>query len=431
MHYPKYAARLIACAFIVGLAAAVPAKAQNYVAPTYIGMTPMDVGVMDRARPEYDAKGIPLGGFRLFPLLDLFGSYDDNVFRLPTGQSDYFFTESPTLRLQSQWGRHFFEIYAGLNNYNYLKFSDQNLMDWKVGTDGRLDISRAAVLTANVYYGEMHELWSAPNNIVGYQASPNRYYQTHAEVITAYQPNRLGIGFGGSFDRYDFTSTPEIGGGLLYNSDRNEDEYQGYAKIFYDFSPGYSGFVKASYDGRNFDHLFDRSGLDRSSHGYHFDGGLDMQLTHLLSGEVFAGYLEQFYPQNVPLPLRDISGLDFGVRLDWYASPLLTVHLNGSRQLQDVVISGASASDNRVGSLSADYEFRPNIIVQGYVSYTDSRFIGTTRTDNYPGAGIGIKYLLNRYMSLDVNYNYSERSSNSSGINYTDDTVNVGLHLHI
>ena len=24
-------------------------------------------GVMDRARPEYDAKGLPLGGFRLFP----------------------------------------------------------------------------------------------------------------------------------------------------------------------------------------------------------------------------------------------------------------------------------------------------------------------------------------------------------------------------
>ncbi len=54
-------------------------------------MTPQDVGVMDRARPAYDAKGIPLGGFRLFPSLDVVGTYDDNVFRLPTGQSDYFF----------------------------------------------------------------------------------------------------------------------------------------------------------------------------------------------------------------------------------------------------------------------------------------------------------------------------------------------------
>ena len=70
MHYPKCTARLIACA--IGLGAAVPASAQT--APTYVGMTPQDVGVMDRARPEYDAKGIPLGGFRLFPSLDVVGN---------------------------------------------------------------------------------------------------------------------------------------------------------------------------------------------------------------------------------------------------------------------------------------------------------------------------------------------------------------------
>ncbi|MDE2185024.1 MAG: outer membrane beta-barrel protein [Alphaproteobacteria bacterium] len=431
MRYPKYAARLIGFATLMGAMAAVPASAQDYVTPTYVGTTQQDVGVLDRPRPAYDAKGIPMGGFRLFPTLDLFGSYDDNVFRQPTGQSDYFFTVSLTLRLQSQWGRHFLEVYAGLNNYDYAKLSAQNLTDWKVGTDGRLDISRSAMLTANVFYGEMHELWSAPNNVVRFQASPNRYYQTHAEVVTAYQPNRLGIGFGGSFDRYDWMSTPAIGGGTLFNSDRNQDEYQAYTKVFYDFSPGYSGFVKASYDGRHFDHLFDRAGFDRSSHGYRYDGGLDMQITHLVSGEVFIGYLQQYYVQSVPTPLKNVSGLDYGVKLDWYASPLLTVHLNGSRQLQDVVLSGASVSDSKGINLSADYEFRPNIILQGNVDYTSARLVGTTRTDNYPGAGIGVKYLLNSYMSADLSYAYSERTSNSTGINYTDNTVSIGLNLHI
>ena len=162
--------------------------------------------------------------------------------------------EAPGLRLQSQWGRHFFEIYAGLDNYNYAKYSAQNLTDWKVGADGRWDISRAAMVSSNVYYGEMHEPWESPNNLPGFQASPNRYYQTHADLISAYQPNRLGVGFGGSFDRYDWTNTPAIGGGTLFNNDRNEDEYQAYGKVFYDFSPGYSGFLKASYDGRHFDH---------------------------------------------------------------------------------------------------------------------------------------------------------------------------------
>ena len=441
MHNRRFPVALIASALFAGLFAAMPARADGVVTPTYVGMTPQDVGVMDRPRPAYDAKGIPLGGFRLFPTLDLDASYDDNVFRLATAQSDYFFTISPALRLQSQWGRHYLEVYGGATNYEYATLGSENLTDWKVGADGRLDISRAAMLSANVFYGEFHELWSSPNSFTipdatGYQASPNRYYQTHADIQTAYQPNRLGIGFGVSYDHYNWLDTPAIGGGTLYSTDRNEDEYQGYAKLFYDFSPGYLGFVKASYDERHFDLLYDRSGLDRSSHGYRFDGGLDMQITHLLAGEVFAGYLEQsfapYFQAPATMPLPDVSGLDYGAQLNWYASQMLTVHLSGSRQLADVIIEGASVADNKMVELSADYEFRPNIIVQGSVFYTDSRFVGTTRDDTYPGAGIGVIYLVNRYMSANLNYNYSERSTdNFTEFNYTDDTVSVGLTLHL
>ncbi len=57
--------------------------------------------------------------------------------------------------------------------------------------------------------------------------------------------------------------------------------------------------------------------------------------------------------------------------------------------------------------------------------------MGTTRTDNYPGAGVGVKYLMNRYMSANLNYNYSDRSSNFPGINYTDNMISLGLSLHI
>jgi hypothetical protein len=391
---------------------------------------PEDVGVAERARPEYDAKGIPMGGFRLFPILDLSESYDDNVLRLPVGQSDYIFTVSPSVRLVSQWGRHFLEIYGGLNNYNYSSLSRLSLTDWKVGSDGRLDISRAATLSANVYYGEMHEALSSPNT-VGFQASPNRFNQTHAEVTAAYQPNRLGFGVGASYDRLDFLNTPLLGGGVLFNSDRNETEDQGFARVFYDFSPGYSAFVKGLYDSRHFDHFFDRSGLHRSSNGYRIDGGVDMKISELVAGQIYVGYLEQSFSQNVPLPLRDISGVDYGVALDWFASPLLTVHLNGLRQINDTTLSSTSASEDSSIKLSADYELDYNLLLNAFVSYTNSRLVGTTRTDNYPGVGVGVKYLMNRYLSAYVAYAYSQRSSNFSGVNFSDNTVSIGLIGHL
>lgn len=429
MRFRNFVAVTAAIACVGVTAQLTPAQADP-TTPTYIGMTSQDVGVMDRARPEYDAKGIPMGGFRLFPTLDTSASYDDNVYRLPASQSDYYFEVAPSARLQSQWGRHFVELYGGTNSYIYSKNSRLNLTDWNVGSDGRLDISRAAVASANVNYSELHEALSSPN-VTGFQAEPNRYYKTHADVKAAYQPNRLGLGAGVSFDHYNWQNTPAVGGGTLFNSDRNESEYQAYAKIFYAFSPGYSGFVKASYDSREFAHRFDRSGADRSSHGYRIDGGLDLQITHLVSGEIFAGYLKQNFAQNVPVPLPNVSGIDFGAQLDWYASQVLTLHLQAARTVSDVIIAGASVSDDRSVKVSADYELRRNVIVQAYGAYTNSNLVGTTRTDNYPSAGIAVKYMMNRYMSTDLQYNYSKRSSSAPGINFTDNTVSLGLTLHI
>lgn len=406
------------------------AVADTETQPTYIGMTPQDVGVMDRPRPEYDAKGIPLGGFRLFPSLTASFNYDDNVFRLPDATSDIYFEERPQVRLESEWGRHFLEFYGGADNQNYLDQKRLNLTDWTIGTDGRYDVARGATVTALTSYGEFHESLESPNTI-GAQAAPNRYFQTHARFDGSYQPNRLGLALGGSLDRYDWQSTPLIGGGLLDNSDRNETEYETYARVFYSFSPGYSGFIRALYNQRDFDLFFDRDGLHRSSNGFQVDGGADVQLTHLLDGEVYIGYLTQRYAKNVPLPLPDVSGLDFGAGVNWFATPLITVHLKGARTLEDTTIYGAAASDDKQIALSADYEFRRNIIVQAALSYTDSIFSGTKREDQYPTAGLALRYLMNRYTQMTLGYRYSRRTSDLRTIDFTDNQLSAGVALHI
>lgn len=394
-------------------------------------IAPPDVGVMDRERPAYDAKGIPLGGFRLFPTLEESGNFDDNVFRTNAAQSDFFFVAAPSVRLRSEWGRHFFEVFGGMNNYNYIDFSDQDLTDWRLGSSGRLDVTRALNVKLNGYYGEMHELWSAPNNSVGFQAAPNRFFHAHAESIASFQPSRLGFEAGFAFDRYNWLDTPRIGGGVLTNDDRDQNEYQSYLKVNYDFSPGYSAFLKTSYDERDFDLMVDRSGLRRSSHGLHVDGGLTVQISHLLSGDIYLGYLQQNFPQNVVTPLKNVSGLDYGAELNWYVSQILTVHLTAKRTLDDVVLTNVSMASNKSVEVSADYEFRPNIIVQAHAGYANASYIGSTRTDDTPTAGVGINYLVNSYASLEFKYNYSDRATTNAALNYTDNTISVGLKLHI
>lgn len=397
----------------------------DFVQPGYLFISTDALGVMERARPDYDAKGLPLGAFRLFPDLAIVGAYDSNIFRTENAKSDEFLEVLPTFRLASQWSSNFLEFFGGANNYDYVKSSSQNLTDWDIGGDGRLDVTHAGFETTNAFYAELHEPNWSPN-VVGSQSRPNRYYQTHADTTGQYQPNRIGFGWGGTFDHYDWTSTPLIGGGLQSNSDRNMDEYQVYARAFYEFSSDFSAFLRAHYDSRQFDLELDRNGQDRSSTGYKIDGGVDLALTRLVHGEIFGGYLTQSFHA----PLQDIAGPDYGIYLTWYPSPLLTLHLYGRRDLTDTIIDNASVSDDKSIGASADYELLRNVIVQAHMSYVHSHFVGITRTDDLPDAGLVLRYLINRYLRADLSYDYSHRSSSAPGQNFGDSTITAGVEFH-
>jgi len=171
----------------------------------------------------------------------------------------------------------------------------------------------------------------------------------------------------------------------------------------------------------------DRNNLHRASNGYEITTGLDVMLSHLLKGEIFVGYLDQRFQA----PLKDVSGLDFGANLDWYATELFTVHITASRSVSDTILIGTSGLDARQGGVSFDWEVMRNFIVQGNFAYTDTKFTGVTRDDKVMDAGIGAKYLINRYLSADVKYQYEQRRTNEAGQNYTDNLVYGGLTLHL
>ena len=385
-----------------------------------------DMPVMARPRPDYDPLGIPVGGFLLFPTLVGYGTYDSNVFRTTNNTlDDYFFTISPSLRLKSNWGLNSLELYGGANAYQYLTYSHQNLADWNVGGDGRYDIAEGISVYANGSVSDAHESLASPNT-VGNQQSPTRYYDKHADFSTTVQPNRLGFNAGGIFDAYDYVNTRLIGGGLENNADRNFDEYQAYLRPFYEFSPNLTIFARGYYDSRQYAQFLDRSGVHRSSTGYEVDGGADVQFTHLISGEVYVGYLKYDFSK----PLTDVTGLNYGVKLDWLATPLITVHLEGERTLTPVILPGAPVQDNKIVSLSADYELLRNLIIQARTDYYDSAYPGSTRHDKAPDFQLGTKFLINHLMSLDLDYILTKRASNAPGGTFDDSQITLGLTLH-
>jgi len=78
---------------------------------------------------------------------------------------------------------------------------------------------------------------------------------------------------------------------------------------------------------------------------------------------------------------------------------------------------------------SASYELRPDVILQAFATRVQSNYPGIGRADTGPGAGV--KWLLDRNVSMNVLHSYSHRSSSAPLQEYSGSVISLGLNAHI
>ena len=379
-------------------------------------------GVLDRARPEYDAAGILMGGMTLYPTLAVDVAGDDNVFRGPVASSDAIWTISPRLDLRSNWDTNALQLFGQMDHLEYQRLNNETRTNWMLGGAGRLDFSPGSFLSNQTSYFDTHEARTSPDLSL-LALSPTRYRRVHTDGDLSGQFSRFNLSAAVSYDRFDFDSTQLVGGGLIDNSDRDRNVFQMTGKVAYELAPEQSVFAQITYDRRDFDRLLDRNGFNRNSDGYRFDFGTAIMLTPLIQATAYAGLLQQ----NYVAPLRDVTTMDFNVKLDWFATELVTAHLVASRIIDDTTVSGASSADVRRIGASVDYELLRNLILQPHFDYFDSKFNGITRDDRTTSGGIEAQYLMNNYLALYTGYTYQQRATNAAGRDYTDNVVTLGI----
>jgi hypothetical protein len=383
------------------------------------------IPVMDRPRPDYDAKGVPLGAFRAFPVLDLGLSLSDNVFQT-TGatESDVNLQASPAIKIVSEWSQHLLEFYGRLSAQRYADFSSENVTDWELGAKGRLDIQRGSAAFAEIFDSVGHEGRSSPNS-PGNIAELVRYSLFHAGGSISVQPNHLRMLFAAEHNRYSYDATRLNGGGFLDNGDRDRDEFRLRGRVSLEVAEGYLAFAEAAFDTRDFDRTLDRTGVNRDSDGLNINVGLEFALVEFLQGEAFVGHLDRQFET----PLRDFSGFNYGATLKWSATPLTTVRFDAARVLNDTTVAGASVAADRSIGIGIDHELRRNVIVQASLARVDSEFVGIAREDESIEGRLGAIYLIDRNLSANAGYERRERDSNVPGEDFSEDRFDVGLRV--
>jgi hypothetical protein len=407
--------------------AASPAFAQTVAAPGSPESTsapaPPAPSAFVTATDPYAAKGLPLGGFRLYPTIEITGNYDDNVYLTETNPKDDFFArETPQAMLHSDWSRHELDVYAAGSFYQYDNLPLQDHIDWDAGGDGRLDIYQGLALSGSGSYSAEHLANSSPDQPDSAK-SPTPFSIVQSNATLAYNPYHFGFYVGGTFSRSIYEPSKLIDGSLEDNSDRNEDSYSGFVKASYEFSPGYALFVQGNENSVHYDLPVDRSGIDRNNQGYTANAGLDMLITTLIRGQAFLGYMkQQFKP-----PFGEVTGLNFGANVDWAVSSLWTVHLIASRALNGTILVNAATEDDKSVQLSADYRVLSNFTITGSAMYLDAAFDESGRTDHYIEPRLQLTYHMNPWLSVEMSDTFQRRNSTTAGQDFDDNIAFIGL----
>src|SRR5258708_1775536 len=206
-------AKLSSCPLAFGAAmvlavSADVARAQPQLPTTPETSIPERQSVFERARPDYDPLGIRLGSFLAYPSARLAETFDSNVFATTNNtKNDFYTTLNPSIAIRSDWNVHSVALQASSLTRRYASQVSENVTNFLIAGNGRLDILRDIYMRGGAGYQLLHEDRSSPDSPAT-GTKPVEYHVTSANLGYVHEPGRLGVRVDATVDSYSFNNVP-------------------------------------------------------------------------------------------------------------------------------------------------------------------------------------------------------------------------------
>lgn len=408
----------------------VPAYPGNALGPEAVG--PEGQTVMTRPRPDYDPLGVRAGSFLFYPSIGVSETWDSNIFATPTrDKSDLYTTESPGLAVNSDWNRNALNFNTNGQFKQYMTHTTENVNNGSVDMNGRYDISNGEYVIADGGYALLHEDRASPDSPVNAK-NPVQYTTTGGYLAYVYGLHRIGFRIDSTITSYAYNNQATFAGALIPQTYRDRIEYVVAPRVSYEFIPGYTAFVRVLGNVRQYNQQdqFELALLGfsarRNSHGGEVDAGATVELTRIITAELYVGYLEQIYEARFLFP--NVSGPAGGGNILWNITPRTSLKGSLSQSVAETDLVGASGSNETNFTVTAEQEVLRNVLASASIGYVRDDYVGISRLDNTYGADIGLRYLMNRNIRLTSDISYSSRQS-SVGQSYDRIIASVGARL--
>jgi hypothetical protein len=312
--------------------------------------------------------------------------------------------------VESDFSRHLLRFSAGADVGRYVDNTSENYIDYFFTGSGRYDITGDASVSTDVAYRKLHEDRGDPDSAIG-AAEPIEFSRSSADL--AYQQRfnrvtgRVDVGVG----REDYDDVPSITGVTLDEDDRDRWSYTATGQVGYDLYPGYQPFLRFNYIRTE----YDEGTVKANSDTYEAVVGTTLDLTNLLTGEIFIGYLARNYDED---QFSDFTGLSYGLSLDYAITQLTTLSGRISQAVEEGFSTNPIPRERTTFTVGVDHELLRNVILSAKAEYQMDDYQDIDREDDFYLVQAGATYKLNRNLYVRGTYTYSNRDTNLRGGDY-------------
>lgn len=427
----RFRGAIWACAVAALLVWAGAAAAQGDDALARDGLFIRDhnISVSERAHPDYAPLPLRVGAFDLLPVLGIKAEQDDNIYATDAARtSDLTLKLAPALLAQSTWSRHALKLDAGLTAVTYARHSGEDTTDWRLDGVGRLDLARGFGLAGGVGVERDTEPRTASASPVA-AVHPVRFDRQQGFGEAAWASGRLRLSSRIALDRFAYDDGRTATGAPVVQSDRDHSEWRQDARAELALSPGASVFLDAALNQRRYTHDLPVEPR-RDSDGYRLAAGTNLDLTHLVRGEVELGYLDQSYRSPV---YGGVTGAAFAARMSWFPTGLTTISFAAARRPEDAGIPHAGGYAATSASAGIDHELLRNLVLHAGLDAERDVYRNFDRRDRRWGQVLSARYLANRAVTVRAGYVHEAQQSLGAGrgVSWTVHRVFVALALAV
>jgi hypothetical protein len=310
--------------------------------------------------------------------------------------------------------RHAFGVdAAGTVSHSFQEEND-DFFDWRIGGDGRLDLTRRSSVFGRVDYSLDTEADSSAEA----EGAANDIHSIGTTAGYQFTGRKFGYLLDLGADREDFSGEG--------SGDRDNTTYTLNQRFDHRSTDRLTLFVAPQYSYTAFDQEVADDGEQRNAQEATGLIGADFSFRSPMALAAAIGYTRLFFDDPVR---EDTDSAVASGTFSWRAGALTSFELSASHALELTTVDEADARTDTTLQLRAGRQLGANMSLLGEIGATYADFQDIDRNDIDLRAGVSVARRLTNHFFLSLAYEYEQRLSDEDGAEFHENRAVIGLSV--